>query len=237
MHIGFQRVCAWSGPACVTLFFLAFLIAGWIPPMSPDLTAQEVSTYYREHTAAIRIGAVMMFLSAAFYIMWVAVISGQMRRIRSVSPVAVYAQLGAGAFACITFMLPAMLFLVTAFRPDRDPADTQLLNDMSWILLVIAWPPFASQQLTFAYSILADRSDAPVFPRWLAYLNIWVVFGYAPATLLAFFKTGPLAWNGLFGFWIPATVFIAMFASNTAMLLKAITAERDTHQATPTATL
>jgi hypothetical protein len=49
----------------------------------------------------------------------------------------------------LTFMVPAILFLVTAYRPDRLASETQLLNDMSWIPLVMAWPPFAAQQLSF----------------------------------------------------------------------------------------
>jgi len=29
----------------------------------------------------------------------------------------------------------------------------------------------------------------------------------ATSSVIPFFKTGPLAWNGLIGFWIPAAVF------------------------------
>ena len=225
MHTAFQRVCAWSGLATLVLFFAAFVVADFVPPMSPALSAAEVAQHYRQHTNGVRIGACLMFVSGAFYAAYSAAISGQMRRIRQVSPTAIYAQLAGGSFACLTFMVPAMLFFVTAFRPERDPTQTQLLNDMSWIFLVIAWPPFAAQQLAFSYSILAERGAGPVFPRWLGYLNIWVVLGFTPATLLPFFKTGPFAWNGLLVFWVPATVFTIQFIANTAMLLRSIAAE------------
>lgn len=224
-HPGYQRVCAWSGVVCVVLFFAAFVVAGWIPPMAPSMSAEEVAAFYREHLLGIRIGAALMFLSGAFYAVYTAVFSAQMSRIRNVSRAAVYAQLVGGAFACLTFMVPAMLFLVTAYRPDRAPSETLLLNDMSWILLVMAWPPFAAQQLSFVYSIFADRSENPVFPRWLGYLNIWVVLGFTPATVLAFFHDGPFAWNGVMCFWVPATVFCIQFAANVTMLLRAIGAE------------
>ena len=187
-HSGYQRVCAWSEAVCVVLFFAAFVVAGWIPPMAPSLSAEQVAAFYQQHTMGIRIGGVLMFLSGGFYAVYTAVISAQMTRIRNVSRTAVFAQLCGGAFACLTFMVPAMLFLVTAYRPERLPSDTQLLNDMSWILLVMAWPPFAAQQLSFVYAILADRSAQPVFPRWLGYLNIWVVLGFVPASILAFFQ-------------------------------------------------
>ena len=40
-----------------------------------------------------------------------------------------------------------------------------------------------------------------------------------------FFKTGPLAWDGIFVFWIPATVFVIQFVVNVVYLLKAIKSE------------
>ncbi|MDO3398986.1 hypothetical protein QWI29_03000 [Mycolicibacterium neoaurum] len=225
VHAGYQRTCAWSGVVCVSLFFAAFIAAGWVPPMAPSMTAEQVAAYYQQHTAGIRVGGVLMFLSGAFYAVYTAVISAQMARIRNVSRTAVFAQLAGGAFACLTFMVPAMLFLVTAYRPDRLASETQLLNDMSWILLVMAWPPFAAQQLSFVYAILADRSDHPVFPRWLGFLNIWVVLGFVPASFLAFFYDGPFAWDGVVGIWIPAVVFVIQFAANVTMVLRAITDE------------
>lgn len=224
-QLAFQRLCAWSGLVCVVLFFAAFVLAGFLPPLAPDQTAAETARHYREHTLGVRLGACLMLLSPMFYVPFTAVISTQMRRIPSLHRVVVYVQLAAGSFACLTFLVPAMLFLVTAFRPDRPIEDTQLLSDMSWILLVIAWQPFVPQILAFAIAILTDRRTEPLFPRWLGYLNIWITLMFTPAICLAFFKTGPLAWNGVFGFWIPAVVFILMFAANTAMLLKAIRTE------------
>jgi hypothetical protein len=221
-NVQFQRVCAWSGVICVVLFFGAFVFADFIPPLSPDLSAVETARHYQEHTLGVRLGAAVMLMSPMFYVTYTAIISAQMRRIPGLHRVVSYVQLAAGSFACLTFLVPAMLFLVTAFRPDRPVEDTQLLSDLSWILLVIAWQPFMPQMIAWSYAILVDRRPAPLFPRWLAYLNLWVALMFTPATCLAFFKTGPLAWNGVFGFWIPATVFVIMFVANTAMLLRAI---------------
>jgi hypothetical protein len=227
MHqMTFQRVCAWSGIACVTLFFVAFVVADFIPPLAPHLSAARVAAFYQQHATGIKIGGCVMFLSGMFYAAYTAVISAQMRRIPGVHISAVYLQLAAGAFACLTFLIPAMLFIVTAFRPDRAPGTTQTLNDMSWIMLVMPWPPFMAQNYAFAYTILTDPRKQPLFPRWLGYLNIWAPIIFTPAILLSFFKTGPFDWRGMFVFWVPATVFIVQFIANVAMLLKAINSEQ-----------
>jgi len=224
-QMAFQRFCAWSGLICVTMFFTAFALAGFIPPLKPSASAAEIADHYQDNTTGIRIGAGVMLVSSMFYTTFTAVISAQMRRIPGVHTSVIYTQLAAGAFACLTFLVPAMLFVVTAFRPDRDPATTQTLNDMSWIFLVMPWPPFMAQNYAFSFAIFSDPRRTPLFPRWLAYLNIWAPIIFTPALLLPFFKTGPFAWSGIFVIWIPAIVFIIQFIANTTMLLRAISTE------------
>ena len=220
--MAFQRVCAWSGLICVTMFFTAFGLAGFIPPLSPDLPAVEVTAHYVNHLGGIRVGAGVMLISGMFYAVFTGLISAQMRRIPGIHPTVIYSQLAAGAFGCLTYLVPAMLFAASAFRPDRDPALTQLMNDLSWIMLVMPWPPFMAQNFSFAFAILCDKRAKPLFPRYVAYVNIWAPLVFTPALALPFFKTGPLAWNGIFVIWIPAFVFIAQFIVNTTALLKAI---------------
>lgn len=226
MHqIVFQRVCAWGGMVCVTLFFTAFAFMHFIPPVSPGDSAAEIADHYSEHTNSIRFGAGLMLISSLFYASFTAVISAQMRRIPGIHPAAVYTQLAAGAFGCLTFLVPGLIFEVAAFRPDRDPSQTQLLNDMGWIFMVMPWMPFLAQNWTFAYAILSDRRDKPLFPHWIAYFNVWAILIFSPAIALPYFKSGLFAWNGLLVVWIPAFVFIAQFVVNVWALLRAIARE------------
>jgi hypothetical protein len=222
----FQRICAISGIICPLLFFGAFIAAGFVPPLAPSSSVSEIAGYYQEHANGIRLGAGIMLLSGMFYAAYTAVLSGQMQRIRGVHPTVVFTQLAAGAFACLTFLVPALFFAVTAFRPDRSPELTLLLNDMSWICLVMPWPPFMAQNFAFAFAIFSDKGPRPIFPRWLAYLNIWAPIVFTPGIVLQFFKSGPFAWNGIFVFWIPATVFVIQFVFNVVWLLRAIKAEQ-----------
>src|ERR1700739_3312950 len=221
----FQRLCAISGIICPLLFFLALVAGGLIPPLMPGASAADIATHYQAHATGIRLGAGLMLISSMFYASYTAVISAQMQRIPKVHQTVVNTQLAAGAFACLTFLVPAMLFAVTAFRPDRAVDSTLLLNDMTWIFLVMPWPPFMVQDFTFAFAILTDTRAAPLFPRGLGYLNIWAPITFTPGVILPFFKSGPFAWNGIFVFWIPAIVFGIHFVANVIWLLKAINSE------------
>src|SRR5260370_9014071 len=63
------------------------------------------------------------------------------------------------------------------------------------------------QVLAIAMAVFADRAGVPVFPRWVAYLNLWVVVLFIPTGVITFFKTGPLTYGGVLGFYIPLAVF------------------------------
>lgn len=73
--------------------------------------------------------------------------------------------------------------------------------------------PFIIQNLAIGTAVLTAR--AMTFPRWVAYLNLWVAFALVPDVLACFFLSGPFAWNGIFVFWLalgPASVFLVVMS-------------------------
>ncbi|MFY1621230.1 hypothetical protein, partial [Micromonospora sp. WMMD736] len=87
---------------------------------------------------------------------------------------------------------------------------------------------FVLQLVLFGVAVLIDRRDTPIFPRWLGYVNIWLAITFTPASFLVFFKTGPLAWNGVLVWWVPVFAFLVWFVPNFVFLLRAVDA--DDHQ-------
>ena len=217
-----ERWCAWSGMIGVILFFCGFVFSHFVPPPSPSLTQEQVVLHYQTYANEIRGAMVIFIISGMFVVPMFGLISAQIKRMEGVSPALCYAQLCAGATNAMFFFIPGLMFVVTAYRPERNPELTFLLNDMSWIFAVLPWPPAFIQNIVFAAAILTDKSVQPIFPRWLEYLNIWVSLAYIPSGLLPFFKSGPFAWNGILVFWLAGSVFIIWFVAMTAMLLKAI---------------
>ncbi|BBY25819.1 hypothetical protein [Mycobacterium stomatepiae] len=217
----FQRACAFSGIICPLLFFGGLMLSGFLPPLRPGASAIEIAAHYQQHATGIRFGAALILLASMFYIAYSGAIYGQIRRIPGAGHTAAGVALAGGAVASVTFMIPPMLWAVTAFRPERAAETTQALNDMAWFIVVMPWAPFMAQNFAFAFAILTDSQRRPLFPRWLGYLNIWATLVYTPAIVLQFFKDGPFAWNGVFVFWLPAVVFGIQFVANTVWLLKA----------------
>jgi hypothetical protein len=202
-----QRAMAWCGVAFCVVYGTGILIAGFIPPPSPDDNAAEISAFFADNTGRIRTGTLLMMLGGAVMIPFFAVLTMQMRRIHDRFDGLALAQLLAGGIAVWVFTLPPIVFAVAAFRPGQDENVTQMLNDLGWFLFVWNLGTVTCQAIVIAVAILSDRNPDPVFPRWVAYLNIWVAIGFLPGALLTYFKTGIVAWDGLFAFWLAAVMF------------------------------
>lgn len=234
MSLTDQKLCAWGGWFFVLCFGPGLALAHFIPPPSPTMTAPEVAAFYTEHTTGIRFGMVLGLLGLTGWVTLVGAISAQMRRMQVDSSLGHNLQLGAGMIGVITVMLPIMIFATTAFRPDRDPAATQALNDLGWLIIIPAFPTFLGQFLGLALGTLADRGPRPVYPRWVAYFNIWVGLLFVPGGVSYFFRTGPFAWSGLLAFWVAAGAFFVWLLVMPWVTVKSINESRTTTPATIT---
>jgi hypothetical protein len=220
-----QKLCAWGGPFCAAFLGVGLLLAGFVPPPSPELSAEAIAAIYRDNASLIRTGMVLGLVGIAGNIALVCVISVQLRRITGAGRLPAYLQLGAGCIGVLTVMFPTMIFAITAFRPERDPQLTQLLNDIGWLIIIPAFPTFIAQFLGIAFGVLKDTSATPVFPRWSAYFNLWVGLLFCPGAFSYFLRTGPFAWDGLLAFWVAAGAFFVWLLVMPVLLTRAINAE------------
>jgi hypothetical protein len=58
---------------------------------------------------------------------------------------------------------------------------------------------------------------------------------FLPDQMLFFFKTGPFAWNGLFAFWVPLTVFCGWFILLAYLVRRSIIADLNERRGTAAA--
>ena len=223
MNIRNQLICAWSAMGFAVICLVGFLFANFIPPISPNLSAEEVAAIYRENALAMRFGILLIMSSAGFICSFAAALAMQMKRIEGdLTPVFTYTQLGAGCVTTLVFVFAAVFWTGAAFRPDHDPELTRMLNDLGWITLLMTFAPFIIQNIALGLCILSDRQAEPVFPRWVGYYNLWVAVLFVPGGLLTFFKTGPFAWDGLFVWWVPFLVFFTWYLAMFYILLGTI---------------
>lgn len=218
-----QRLCVWSGVIFVILFSIGWwLLAGFLPPPDPTATGEQIASFYQENNWRIKLGLLIAAVSCTFYYPWVAVISAQMSRIKETGTVYAWTQGLSGATGAFIIYLPMLLWLVIAFRPDRDPDSLLLMSDFGWLLFTTTLAPFLAQNFSIGLAILSDKSAKPVFPHWVGFYNFAVTTLFLPAGLIVFFKAGPFAWDGLLAFWVPLIDFFIWMLVMCFFLFRAI---------------
>jgi len=223
-----QRLCAWSGIACVAVFLVGFgLIAGFISPPAPTLTGAQLARLFTDDAVRIRLGMIVSLFAAALLASWSAVITVQMKRMQRRVAALAYTNLAVGALFVLEFIISLIIWESMTFRA-RDPQVLLAMNDTAWLLFVAITSTPVLQTLAIGTAIFLDTADnrsTPVFPRWAGYLNFWVAMLFLPGTVTVFFHTGPFAWNGVLTWYLPLSVFATWMVIMSILLLRAIAAE------------
>ncbi|MDF1690839.1 MAG: hypothetical protein P1U47_00585 [Zhongshania sp.] len=218
-----QRFCAVGG-----LIFFGILAVGWIfiaqffPPHSPTAGAEEIAGIFSENSLMIRVGFALALLSLPFYVLFGAAIAAQLRRIEGPNEVLAQSQAACAAIVAALFMIAFFIWIGLAYRPDRPAELVLALSDIAWLILLMTTSPFIVQNITVGIAVLTDKSADPVFPRWFGFYNFWVAVLLLPAGVICLFKTGPFAWDGILGFWLPLIDFSVWVVIMTVLLFKAI---------------
>lgn len=217
-----SRICAWAGPAMIVTFCTTFIfIANLIPPIPPSWTAAQVQEFYQANSLNLRIGTALAMLGVAGGFAWSAGVAAWTARMEGPTlPVLSYSQLVCAGWSFGGAYLAIVFLSAAAFR-ERSPELIQVLNDLGWYWIVMPGSCAVMQCAFTGIAILSDKREDPFFPRWVGYFNIWMGILQAPGVMMAMFLTGPFAWNGLFTFWIPLTVFSFWIYVNTWAMLHA----------------
>ncbi|KAL8276979.1 hypothetical protein RQP46_010614 [Phenoliferia psychrophenolica] len=209
----FQYCCAASANAPVGDF---------LPPMSPRWTPQETVDFMKSHHMRIAWGGSILMVGGAFYIPLSCGISTQMRRIPNLHVSIPMVQAHCGSASVWTFMIPGIIVCVANFDLDRPIEITQAFIQLFWIGFFMAWPTFFIQNFAFAFAILADTREKPLFPKWIIGVNTIIPILFIPATACHVTKTGPIAWDGIMSFWVPGCLFSLQVFIESACLARAV---------------
>jgi hypothetical protein len=153
---------------------------------------------------------------------FVGVLTVQLKRIEGEHSVLTYANLVLGVMLIVALAYPVMFMQGAIFRMDRSPESVLALSDAGWLAFIGMNGPALTEWVVIGALILRDTRAHPIFPRWSGYLQFWIAVLSAPAWAIYFFKDGPLAWGGIFCFWVPLVAFSGWLLAMTFVLLRAI---------------
>lgn len=219
------NIGAWSGLAYIGLFGLGWLVLDhFVPPIAPSDSAAEVAARYADNHVVFMVGAVAMMVSSVMMLPLGALLVLLLQKIEGgVGMLSLMMGFSAVTTLVLTFYT-GLAFDAAAFRSDRPDAIVQVLNDLGFLGFMGGTPMFLSMFGVLAYAILVTqpRVGIEVFPRWVGYVNLLIVICYLPEVLVFIFHTGPFAWNGIVGFWIPAVLLIGCMVASPVVLRPAV---------------
>lgn len=209
----------WSWPVCLVGVALTFiLIGGFVPPPKPSWSAQEIAAFFTAEPMHIRFGAMGFLYFSGLTIMFYSVISEEIKKIEGQPSLLARIQLGSAVILVTVFQILGLAWLLCSYRTDVSPDIIRLLNDYCWFIWSMFIPTYIIQYVCVAIAGFMDTRENPTWPRWAAWLNLWIAFGGAGGVAAVFFKDGPFAWNGLIGFWIPVIVYAVGNCVNTWLM-------------------
>ncbi|MCV7395514.1 hypothetical protein [Mycobacterium paraseoulense] len=231
-----ELILLWSLPVALIIWIASFfLFPGFNPPMSPTMPAEQVAAFYRDpaHIPEVRYSMILFNWFGVCLVPILALIVLQIRRMAHRTPIFSYAMLGCAAGGPTLFLIANVCWLLAAFRPERSPALTQLLNDFGWITFTILVPFLIGQSMILALAIYFDDQPRPVFGRWVAYFNVLVATALVPAAFVGVSLTGPLAWDGFLSFWVKNVAIAVWIVVMGVALGRAVYRERAENHGQP----
>lgn len=226
----YQRLCVYCGFLFVAMFFLAlYMNSMFPPPPSPLMSSSDILANIKDqHTLAklsVPLGILASGLSIPFNAL-IAVYIYDIEKAAGHKPILAITSFGGGLINSSFFFL---VFFGWAAIIYRDPAGleaTRMIFDITWVIMAMASSAPALQMVVIALASFLDKSEKPVFPRWSGYFMIWLAMGTCTGAGAILFYSGPFAWNGIFGFWLPAGSFLAWMGVLAFLFLKHIKDQR-----------
>jgi hypothetical protein len=200
-----ELILFWTLPAVAIIWISAFfLFPGFVHPLSPTMSAEQVAAFYRDpaNLSRIRYSMILFNWFCVGLIPILMLLVMQMRRMAHRTPILSYCMLACAAGGPAIFLIANLFWLLAAFRPERPPELTQLFNDLAWVTFTIQVPYLIMQSVLLALAIYWDRQDRPVFKPWVAHFNLLIAVALAPAAFTGLALGGLMAWNGLLPFWV-----------------------------------
>ena len=223
VNLRHQLFGAWCAP-----IFSVLTLAGWIgfahfyDPAAASLSPAATADFFRDHRDGILLGGSLFILACGPLALWTAQLGLQLREIEGASPLMAIGQVLAGVSIVVIIVIDASLWMGAAYRPGADGQIVQALNDAAWLGFLIAWPILSMQMLCAAVVTLHDRRDERLVPRWLSWASVVGAIALVTAGGPAFTHSGPFAFDGLLGMYVPVVIWGAWLDGHAWYMRKAV---------------
>lgn len=231
MSFNSQRVLIWWALIFLSIYALSLLfLMHMLPPPSATWSAEEIARFYADHSTGIKLGATLSSWTSGFMVPLSVVVGAQLYRHEKGLPIWSVLAVAGGCLMSIFVVLPPVFWGVAAFTPKRAPEITATMHELGVISFITTDQYYIFLWVAVAViSLLPNSVVCSPFPRWFGYFTAWLAIMFETGAIAFLFRTGPFAWNGLFTFWIPFSLFGLWIVMIVVLLFKSISAQEAAH--------
>lgn len=216
-NIGSQKIglwCAWIFSALTAIGWLG--IAHFYQPFPADGGIEATKVWFSEtHRWQTIIGCTIFYIACGFLVPASIQFGIMLSKVEGRWPLWSITTAVSGIFISLIIFLNACAWIVAAYRPETGADVIQALNDWAWMAFLLGWIYLALEMIASGIVELLDQRPEPMIPRWLTWLTFAGAASLLTAAGPAFFKSGPFAYHGLLGFYLPMLVW-GIYLNGTA---------------------
>ena len=208
------------------LFLLFFaLIAGLIPPLSPTSNAQEIARFFVDHKLRVRLGVAISLLGTCVALPFLAVIVCGCAASRANSECWRSPNCSRWSSSCLhssfrCWQKQPRHSVPAAAARDHPGAQRRVLADLHRH----SRPESDTGSSAYRGDLRRPQRPADV-SALVRLLQRLVCAAVDPGFSGVVFNDGPLAWNGVFAFWIPLSALVTWMVTVAVVMLRSIRAE------------
>jgi hypothetical protein len=234
-----QKIGLWCSP-----IFSALTIVGWLwighfyMPAPADLGLEATKVWFTEtHKWGTIIGCSIFYVACGFLVPASLQFGIMLAKIEGKWPLWSMTAGVSGIFISLIIFLNACAWIVCAYRPEYGADVIQAFYDWAWFAFLLGWIYLTFEMIASAIVELQDERATPMTPRWLAWGTLGGAITLVTAAGPAFFQSGPFAYHGILGFYLPMVIW-GLYVNLTAwyMYQELVREERALTTGTGTAT-
>ncbi len=221
-NIGSQKLGLWC-----SWIFAALTVIGWLgiahfyAPAPANLGIDATKVWFTEtHHWGTIVGCTIFYIACGFLVPGSIQFGIMLAKIEGRWPLWSLTTAVCGIFISLIIFLNACAWIVCAYRPETGADVIQSWYDWSWFAFLLGWIYLAVEMLATAAVEFMDKRPVPMIPRWLTWVTLFGGVSLITAAGPAFFKSGPFAYHGLFGFYIPMVIWGTYLLLTTWYMLK-----------------
>ncbi len=223
---------------CAPIFSLLTLL-GWFGisqglfPAHADWTPVQTAQFFADHQFGVELGCSIWIIGCCFLGIWVAQLSVVMAKMEGRMPIWAVVQAISGGGIVVLVMLSCCLWTEAAYRTGASPDVIVSSNDSAWLAILQTWPILSLEMVATAVVMLQDQRAVKMVPKWLSYASIVGAIALITTGGPAFTKSGPFAFHGILGYFMPMAIWGLWFDTHSIFMWKAL--RREAHAATAAA--